>query len=58
MWLTIASTHAQESRALAFTGPEGEIAVPVNGPLHVDDDEALSQAVLGGLGVGLLPTFV
>jgi DNA-binding transcriptional LysR family regulator len=24
----------------------------------VDDDEALSQAVLGGLGMGLLPTFI
>ena len=41
-----------------FTGPEGGISVPVNGPLHVDDDEALSQAVLGGLGMGLLPTFI
>ena len=41
-----------------FTGPEGAIDVPVNGPLHVDDDEALSQAVLGGLGIGLLPTFI
>ena len=41
-----------------FTGPEGEISVPVAGPLHVDDDEALSQAVLGGLGISLLPTFI
>ena len=32
--------------------------VPVTGPLHIDDDEALSQAVLGGLGVALLPTFI
>ncbi len=32
--------------------------MPVTGPLHVDDDEALSQAVLGGLGLGLLPTFI
>ena len=32
--------------------------MPVSGPLRVDDDEALSQAVLGGLGVGLLPTFI
>ena len=31
---------------------------PVFGVLHVDDDEALSQAVLGGLGLGLLPTFI
>ena len=41
-----------------FMGPEGEISVPVTGPLHVDDDEALSQAVLGGLGIGLVPTFI
>ena len=41
-----------------FTGPEGDISVPVTGSLHVDDDEALSQAVLGGLGIGLLPTFI
>lgn len=41
-----------------FTGPEGEISVPVTGPLRIDDDEALSQAVLGGLGLGMLPTFI
>lgn len=41
-----------------FSGPEGPVSVPVTGTLHVDDDEALSQAVLGGLGIGLLPTFI
>lgn len=41
-----------------FNGPQGEIQVPVAGSLHVDDDEALSQAVLGGLGLSLLPTFI
>lgn len=41
-----------------FKGPEGEIAVPVSGDLRINDDEALSQAVLGGLGVALLPTFI
>ena len=51
-------TRSGEPGRWRFTGPEGEIAVPVNGPLHVDDDEALSQAVLGGLGIGLLPTFI
>lgn len=51
-------TRSGEAGRWRFTGPEGEIAVSVNGPLHVDDDEALSQAVLGGLGVGLLPTFI
>ena len=51
-------THSDEKGQWRFTGPEGEITVPVTGPLHIDDDEALSQAVLGGLGVALLPTFI
>lgn len=51
-------TRSGEQGRWRFTGPEGDISVPVNGPLHVDDDEALSQAVLGGLGLGLLPTFI
>lgn len=41
-----------------FRGPEGEISVPATGNLKLNDDEALSQAVLGGLGVALLPTFI
>lgn len=51
-------TRSGEQGRWRFTGPAGDISVPVTGPLHVDDDEALSQAVLGGLGVGLLPTFI
>lgn len=51
-------TRSGEPGRWRFTGPDGEITVPVTGSLHVDDDEALSQAVLGGLGVGLLPTFI
>lgn len=51
-------TRSGEQGRWRFTGPEGDITVPVNGPLHVDDDEALSQAVLGGLGLALLPTFI
>jgi DNA-binding transcriptional LysR family regulator len=41
-----------------FRGPGGEISVPVSGDLRINDDEALSQAVLGGLGIALLPTFI
>jgi DNA-binding transcriptional LysR family regulator len=41
-----------------FRGPDGEISVPISGNLRLNDDEALSQAVLGGLGVALLPTFI
>ena len=51
-------TLAGEPGRWRFTGPEGEITVSVSGRLHIDDDEALSQAVLGGLGVALLPTFI
>lgn len=39
-------------------GPDGDISVPVAGNLRINDDEALSQAVLGGLGLALLPTFI
>jgi DNA-binding transcriptional LysR family regulator len=51
-------THSGEQGHWRFTGPEGEIAVPVSGLLRINDDEALSQAVLGGLGIALLPTFI
>ena len=50
--------HSGEQGLWRFTGPEGEIAVPVAGRLRINDDEALSQAVLGGLGIALLPTFI
>lgn len=39
-------------------GPRREISVPVKGNLTLNDDEALSQAVLSGLGIALLPTFI
>ncbi len=51
-------THSGEQGLWRFTGPEGDIAVPVSGRLRINDDEALSQAVLGGLGLALLPTFI
>jgi DNA-binding transcriptional LysR family regulator len=39
-------------------GPEGEISVRASGDLRLNDDDALSEAVLGGLGIALLPTFI
>lgn len=33
------------------------IVVPVNGPLRANNSEVLREAVLGGLGIGLLPDF-
>jgi DNA-binding transcriptional LysR family regulator len=39
-------------------GPEGDISVRASGDLRVNDDDALAEAVLGGLGIALLPTFI
>jgi len=39
-------------------GPGGSISVPISGNLRLNDDEALTAAVLGGLGIALLPTFL
>jgi len=39
-------------------GYQGDVSIPVSGSLRINDDEALSQAVLGGLGLALLPTFI
>ena len=38
------------------TEPE-RVAVPVNGPLKVNNSEVLREAIEGGLGIGLLPDF-
>ncbi|MCG7757378.1 MAG: LysR family transcriptional regulator [Nitrosomonas sp.] len=40
-----------------FDGPEGKIKVPVSGTLRINDNDALAQAVLYGLGIALLPTY-
>jgi DNA-binding transcriptional LysR family regulator len=39
-------------------GPDGDISVRASGDLRVNDDDALAEAVLGGLGIALLPTFI
>jgi DNA-binding transcriptional LysR family regulator len=51
-------TYFNPQDAWRLRGPEGDISVRVKGDLRVNDDEALSQAVLGGLGIALLPTFI
>jgi DNA-binding transcriptional LysR family regulator len=51
-------THFGTQGEWRFQGPEGEIVVPVQGSLRIDDDDTLAQAVLRGLGVALLPTFI
>jgi DNA-binding transcriptional LysR family regulator len=51
-------THAQPHDTWRFTGPGGDFSVATSGNLRLNDDEALSAAVLGGLGIALLPTFI
>lgn len=51
-------THMRPHDQWHFRGPDADVAVPVSGNLTLNDDEALSQAVLGGLGVAILPTFI
>ncbi|HKA53144.1 MAG TPA: LysR family transcriptional regulator [Candidatus Binatia bacterium] len=41
-----------------FKGPHGEYPVPVAGNFRADQAEALRAAVLSGLGVSILPTFL
>lgn len=51
-------THFHPHDTWRLRGPDGDIAIPISGNLRLNDDEALSAAVLGGLGVALLPTFL
>ena len=51
-------THFSAQGEWHFTSRGGDISVPLSGNLRINDDEALSQAVLGGLGIALLPTFI
>jgi DNA-binding transcriptional LysR family regulator len=39
-------------------GPDGDISVQSSGNLRINDDDALAEAVLCGLGIALLPTFI
>ena len=51
-------THFNPHDTWRLRGPDGDISVPVSGNLRLNDDEALSAAVMGGLGIALLPTFI
>jgi DNA-binding transcriptional LysR family regulator len=50
--------HSGDKGHWRFNGPEGAVTVNVSGRLRINDDEALSQVVLGGFGLALLPTFI
>jgi len=50
--------HSGDKGLWRFYGPNGEASVPISGRLRINDDEALSQVVLSGFGLALLPTFI
>jgi DNA-binding transcriptional LysR family regulator len=45
-------------RTWEFDGPEGRATVDVNGSLRLDNENAVRQAALAGLGIALLPTYI
>ena len=51
-------THFGTQGEWRFQSAGGEIVVPVKGSLRIDDDDTLAQAVLSGLGIAMLPTFI
>lgn len=51
-------THFGTQGEWRFQSPRGEIVVPVKGTLRIDDDDTLAQAVMSGLGIAMLPTFI
>ena len=54
----IVYTHANPDSLWRFRTSNEDASVPVSGNLRLNDDEVVWQAVLGGLGVSLLPTFM
>lgn len=51
-------THFGSQGQWRLQGAQGQIGVAVEGSLSVNDDDVLARAVLGGLGIALLPTFI
>jgi DNA-binding transcriptional LysR family regulator len=45
-------------RTWHFDGPDGYASVEVNGTLRLDNENAVRQAALAGLGIALLPTYI
>jgi DNA-binding transcriptional LysR family regulator len=54
----LAYTYFNPQDTWRLRGPDGDISVHSSGNLRLNDDDALAEAVLGGLGIALLPTFI
>jgi DNA-binding transcriptional LysR family regulator len=51
-------TYFEAQNPWHLRGPDGETLVRASGNLRLNDDDALAEAVVSGLGIGLLPTFI
>jgi DNA-binding transcriptional LysR family regulator len=47
--------ESHERRQLRLTGPDGEEAVEIDGPLLVHDVGIAAEAIAAGIGIGLIP---
>jgi len=56
--LHVAPALAEFLARYRLHGPEGSISIQVPGNLRLNDDDALAEAVLSGVGIALLPTFI
>lgn len=50
--------YLSSGNAWQLTGPEGELAIPINSVLCSNNGEVLRQAALKGIGLTLLPEFI
>lgn len=50
--------YSLDPREWHLVGPEGEMHIRTKGSLRVNNSEALCTALIDGLGVGRLPTFI
>lgn len=45
-------------RTWRFMGPDGDATIDVSGTLRLDNENAIRQAALAGIGIALLPTYI
>ena len=51
-------SYSRDHTEWRFAGPNGDVRVQTSGILRVNNSEALCTALLDGLGIGRLPTFI
>lgn len=56
-WAFEPAQPTRRHAARGATSGDGPVVVPVRGPLRASNSEVVREAVLGGLGIGLLPDF-